>query len=482
MNLRAVFHLVAYTLMVLSLAILLCAGVSWVYADSHFVKQGMLASAAVTFLSGALLAILTRGRIDLSRRDGFGIVTFGWLGAAVLGSLPFLLCGVTPDFASALFETMSGFTTTGASVFSNLEDMPRGVMFWRCMTQWLGGMGVLVLCVAILPFLGVGGMQIYRAEISGPSKDRLTPRIATTAKLLWGVYLLLSAILCLLLHLGGMDWFDSLCHTFTTVSTGGFSTRSASVAAFDSLYLEVVITVFMMLCGVNFALHYRALRGQLGVFHRSPEFRCYMIFFLIGTLFIATNTTGETFTSFWGALRSASFQAASIMTTTGFATEDFARWPLASQLTLVLLMLAGGCAGSTAGGIKIIRIFILLKEVVKELRRFLQPNAVLTIKLGRKALDSEAVANIFAFLAIYAVLLSLGSVLISLFMPDLNSSVTSVVATLSNIGPGLGRVGPAETFAFVPAPGKLILTFLMLLGRLELYTVLALLLPSFWKK
>jgi len=481
-NLRAVFHLVGYLLMVLALAILGCWGVSLLYPDPADARYGLLESAALVLLSGGLIAYCTRGRIDLSRRDGFGIVAFGWLAASIFGSLPYLLSGTVPDPASGIFETMSGFTTTGASVLTDLEALPRGILFWRALTQWLGGMGVLVLCVAILPFLGVGGMQIYRAEMPGPSKDRLTPRIATTAKLLWGVYLLLTACQAVLLRLGGMDWFDSLCHTFATMSTGGFSTRTASVAAFNSLYIESVIVVFMLLAGINFGLHYRALRGRPLVYFRDPEFRFFLGFWALVCLGVAVHLRVSSYDSFAFALRSALFTCTSILTTTGFGTEDFDLWPSAARVTLVLLMFVGGCAGSTAGGIKIVRVFIVLKKTLREVRLFTQPNAVVQVKLGRKPVGTDIVSNISAFFIMFALIFGAATIVMGFFTPDIDTAAPTVAATLGHIGPGLGAVGPSHNYAFIPGAGKLVLVFLMLLGRLELYTVLAILLPSFWRR
>ncbi|MEM7393854.1 MAG: potassium transporter TrkG, partial [Verrucomicrobiota bacterium] len=276
MNIRAVFHLLSYLIIMMAFAVLICWGISKGYDDPPKAQHGLLVSAGIVFGFGLLLCLLTRGEVDLSRRDGFGIVVFGWLLAALLGSLPFILTGAIPDVMTALFETMSGFTTTGASALKEIEALPKGVLFWRSMTQWLGGMGVLVLCVAVLPFLGVGGMQIYRAEMPGPAKERLTPRITTTAKLLWGIYLLLTLVQTGLLMAGGLGWFDALCHSFTTIATAGFSTKNESIAAFNSYYVEIIIVIFMFLSGINFALHFRALRGHVGCYFKDPEFRFFL--------------------------------------------------------------------------------------------------------------------------------------------------------------------------------------------------------------
>jgi len=482
MNPRPVFHLISVMLMVLGLAIGLCAGIAWLCEDPWQVRTGMAASAGIVILSGLLIFGRTRGPVDLSRRDGFGIVTFGWIAAAVFGALPFLLTGVIVDPVAAIFETMSGFTTTGASVLTDLEALPCGVLFWRAMTHFFGGMGVLVLCVAILPFLGVGGMQIYRAEMPGPSKDRLTPRIATTAKVLWGIYVGFCLAEAALLRLGGMTWFDAFCHAFATMATGGFSTRTESVAAFDSVYIEVVIIVFMFLAGVNFALTYRALRDRPMCYIKDPEFRFYTGTWLIATLILVLCIHGSTYDSLGKSIRAALFQSTSIMTTTGFCTEDFDRWPGAARVVLVLLMFIGGCAGSTGGGMKSIRVYVLLKKVLRDIRMFMRPQAVLQVRVGRDPIPRDAIPHISTFFIVFVLVFAMGTLVMSLFTPDLQTALSSVIATLGNIGPGLGGVGATQNYAAIPTTGKAILTLFMVLGRLELYTVLVILMPSFWRK
>jgi len=488
MNKRAVFHLVAFVTLVIGAAMGACAALSFYWNDPAWTQHSLLISSAVTMAVAGLLLLLMRGDINLSRRDGFGVVTFGWLFAAGFGALPYIFSGIIPHPISAVFETMSGFTTTGASMlpsgsFQTLESIPRGIIFWRALTHWFGGMGVLVLCVAILPFLGVGGMQIYRAEMPGPSKDRLTPRITTTAKLLWGVYVLLTLAEILLLKFAGhLCWFDSFCHTFATMATGGFSTRTASVGAFNSGLVDAIIIFFMLAAGVNFSLHYYALTGQPGRYFKDPEFRFYIFFWIGCGLFLTFNVWGPVYDHFGLALRAAFFQGTSILTTTGFVTADFDSWPQASRLLLVLMMFVGGCAGSTGGGIKIVRIFIMWKKMIKEVRQFMRPQAVMQLKLGRKPVEDEAVANIAAFFTIFVVVFALASFLMTFFTPDLETAATSVIATLGNIGPGLAAVGATQNYAAIPIPGQIILTLCMLLGRLELYTVLILFLPSFWKR
>ncbi len=471
-------------MLVMAVCLGLCAAVAWVYGDPAAIVRAFLVSGGAGTVLGCVTWLATRQRepLDLSRRDGFAVVTLGWLVSALLGAVPFLLSGVIRDPVAAVFETLSGFSTTGASVLANLEALPRGILFWRALTHFLGGMGVLVLCIAVLPFLGVGGMQIYRAEVPGPSKDRLTPRIASTAKVLWGVYLGICILEIVLLRLCGMGWFDSVCHSFATVATGGFSTRTESIMAYHSVYIDVVITVFMFISGANFALHYRALHGKVLNYFKDPEFRFYLIFWLASCLVLSVIVWQRNYPGLAHSLRAGFFQGTSIMTTTGFATEDFDRWPNAARYLLVLLMFAGACAGSTAGGIKMIRIFVVLKLIVREIRRFMQPQAVLKVKLGAVALDEEEVMNITAFFVIFILLAALATFVMTFFLPDLTTAFSAVAATMGNVGPGLGVVGPMYTYDGVPTAGKLVLIVCMLLGRLELYTVLVMLLPGFWKK
>ena len=487
MNKLAVFHISSCVTLVIGLMMALCGALSFYWNDPTAVRNGLFFAAGVTVILSLILFFLTRGEINLSRRDGFGVVTFSWIFAALFGALPYMFSGVIPNAGEAVFETMSGFTTTGASVlpsgaYPTLESIPRGILFWRSLTQWLGGMGVLVLCLAILPFLGVGGMQIYRAEMPGPSKDRLTPHIATTAKLLWGVYLLMTLSQTLLLHLtAGLPWFDALCHSFTTVATGGFSTRTGSIGAYNSVAADCIVTVFTFIAGISFSLHYRALSGRPLCYFRDPEFRLYLIFWLVASLFI-TASIFPLFSSAGVALRAAFFQSTTIITTTGFSTANYDLWPPASRFILGLMMFTGACAGSTTGGVKLVRVFIALKKSLKEVRQFMRPQAVLQIKLGGRPVDDEVEANIAAFFGLYLCVFITASFIMTFFLPDIGSAVTSVITTLSNVGPGFGAIGPVSNYADISFGGQLVLTVCMLLGRLELYTVLVFLLPGFWKK
>jgi len=483
MNKRAVFHLVACMTLFIGLAIIACAGVSLCCGDSCEVQRAFIHAGILTVAVSALAGVLTRGNINLSRRDGFGVVTLGWLAAALFGALPYIFSGVIPHPVAALFETVSGFTTTGSSVLDNLESLPRGVLFWRALTHWFGGMGVLVLFVAILPFQGVGGMQIYRAEMPGPFKDRLTPNITTTAKLLWGVYLLLTLAETLLLKfVGKMDWFDSICHSFATVATGGFSTHTASVGAFDSVAVDAIIMLFMFLSGINFSLHHSALTGRPVRYLKDPECRAYCLILAGCGLFMTLNIWVGGYGTFARCLRDAFFTGISVLTTTGFCTADFDRWPDASRLLLVIMMFVGACAGSTGGGMKIVRLMVVCKTIAREARLFMRPSAAIQIKLGKRPVEQEHVMHILAFVALFILVFGLCSFLMTFYTPNLETAATAVIASLGNVGPGLSAVGATQNYAAIPATGQAVLIACMLLGRLELYTVLVLFFPSFWKR
>ncbi|HMP73210.1 MAG TPA: TrkH family potassium uptake protein [Kiritimatiellia bacterium] len=470
--------------MMIAAALGLTLVVSYTSHDPTDAIRGFLYSFLLTLGASIALWAGTRGPVELSRRDGILIVVLGWVMAILVGMLPFLLSEPpgTAGWADALFESTSGFTTTGASILSDLENHPRGVLFWRAMTHFLGGMGILVLCVAIIPFLGVGGMQIYRAEVAGPQKDRLTPRIASTAKFLWGIYISLAVLLTGLLRWAGMNGFDAVCHAMSTVSTGGFSTRSASIAAFNSPLIEAILIVFMFICSISFALHFQALRGDRAAYLRSPEVRFFFFLWLGLGLAIGLDGWWSSEASLGGSLRDSLFTVTSILTTTGFGTADYDQWSSLAKMLLVLAMFIGGCAGSTSGGIKAIRILVLLKKLTREIRLFLRPQAVYPVKLGRQILEPSIVAGISVFFFIFTMTFTAGCLVMALYTEDLITGVSSVIAALGNIGPGLGDVGPAQTYATMPQGAKVTLSLLMLLGRLELYTLLVLLMPGFWRK
>jgi trk system potassium uptake protein TrkH len=383
---------------------------------------------------------------------------------------------------NAFFETMSGFTTTGATILEDIEELPHGLLFWRSLTHWIGGMGIIVLSLAILPFLGVGGMQMYKAEVPGPTADRLTPRITETAKILWGVYVAFTAVEAVLLMFGGMNLFEALCHSFGTLATGGYSTRNASIGAYGSAYIDYVVIFFMLIAGTNFALHYRFIRGDWKAYFRNQEFLFFISLVGLATVVVGLDTYFNHYHNLSETVQKSLFQVSAILTTTGYGTADYEQWSFSSQFILFMLMFFGGCAGSTGGGIKMLRIHILVKFVFAEITRLIHPHAVVPVRIGKQTVPPEVVANIVGFFIMF-VLIFVGSVLImSALGLDIISSFGAVAASLGNIGPGLGSVGPTDNYAHLPVVGKWFLTFLMLMGRLEVYTVIILLSPSFWKK
>lgn len=483
MKLALVFHLLGRLLLGLALVLLLPLPLALATGGPDALAFG--ASALVTGVVGGLLVLTApfgKGE-ELGHREGFAIVTLAWVFAAAFGGLPFYLSGAVPTYTDAYFEAMSGFTTTGATVITRIGDLPAATLLWRGFSQWVGGLGIIVLGLAILPALGVGGMQLYKAEAPGPVVDRLAPRIRETARLLWRVYVLLSAAEFALLLLGGMSWLDALAHTFTTMATGGFSTRDASIGAYGSAYLDGVITVFMVLAGASFALHYQALRGNLRGYRRSPEFLLYaaVLAGATGLLMLALWLAG-TYGSLPEALRYAAFQVASLATTTGYATADYDRWPMLAQGVLFLLMFLGGCAGSTAGAIKYIRVLLLAKRAQTQLFKLVHPRAVVVVRLAERQVSDEVLNGVQGFLLLYLGVFALATLLLTAFGQDLLTAVAATAATLGNVGPGFGAVGPTDTYAPLPLPVKWILSACMLLGRLEIFTVLVLLMPAIWRK
>jgi trk system potassium uptake protein TrkH len=445
--------------------------------------NAILFSAAISANLGLIIWFLTRKvRKEVGKRDGYLIVTFGWIILGVSGSLPFLLSQTISSVPAAIFETISGYTTTGASILTNIEAMPDGLLLWRSMTQWIGGMGIIVLTVAILPLFGVGGMELFMAESPGPSSSKLHPRITDTAKRLWIIYVLLTFIETVLLRIAGMSWFDAVNHSFTTMSTGGFSTQNESIAAFNSPAIEYIITAFMMVGGINFSMLYFLAKGRIGKAFKNEELRTYLgvliVFALVITVVLFSSSTLSVEESF----RQSLFQVTSIITTTGFSTVNYAAWVPFAYMLVLFLMFTGGSAGSTAGGVKIVRHLVILRNGYMEFKRLLHPRAIVPVRINGKAVDQRIVYNVLAFFFIYLLTFIFGALIISGFGYDIITSAGASIACLGNIGPGIGDVDPSHNFAFFSDGAKLFLSFLMLLGRLELFTVLILFTPSFWKK
>lgn len=481
MHYNIVFRVLGYMLVFLAGAMLLCLPFSIYFGDGDY--SDIILSAVLTAASGAVMIILFNKKENVRPKEGFAIVTFGWIIMSAFGALPFILTGTIPGLADAFFETMSGFTTTGATIMTDIESAPHGILFWRSLTHWIGGMGIIVLSLAILPFLGVGGMQLFKAEAPGPMADKLKPRIAETAKILWGVYLILTAVETVLLLFGGMDLFDSLCHTFGTMATGGFSTKNASVGHFDSAYIDYVISLFMLLAGTSFAMHYGMIfKGDFKSYLKSAELKFYLALIGFAIVFIGFDVYMNIRGDIGDTSQYVVFQVLSIITTTGYGTADYEQWAVSSQTILLLLMFVGGCAGSTGGGMKTIRVYLLFKYVYSEFIRLLHPQAVAPVKLGDDSIDRRVIVNIGGFFIIYMLITAAGTLIMSFFGMDFETSIGATIASLNNIGPGIGMVGPTENYAFMPDYAKWFLSLLMLMGRLEVFTVMVILIPSYWRK
>lgn len=429
-----------------------------------------------------LIMMNVRSRKDQIRaKDGIVIVALGWLMISVFGALPLYLTDSVPHYVDALFEIISGFTTTGSSVIADVESLDKGILFWRSMTHWIGGMGILVFTLALLPALGVGSLQIFKAESPGPVAGKIVPRMKDTARVLYITYIAITLIELVFLLFGGVNLIDSFVITFGTVGTGGFGPRNTSLASYSS-YVHIVTGIFMVLSGVNFSLYFLIFRKKYKDFLEDRELRLYLFFIFSAVVMIAVNLLmtfkGDAFIS----IRDSFFQVASIMTTTGFSTVDYEQWPSFSKLILFFLMFIGGSAGSTAGGMKVIRIMIILKLIKREVSKIFHPRALIPIKVGGKIVSNEVIARINSFLALHLVIFVIGVLVVSLEGVDMISSISSVAATINNIGPGFGAVGPTMTFADYSIFTKLFLSLVMLLGRLEHFTIIALLVPKTWTR
>lgn len=480
MNIKIILRVLGFLVLIEGVALLISLFVSLLNDGSD--KWAFLFSSGINLVSGLLLILFTRNaKKIIGKREGFVIVSLVWVVCSFFGSLPYILSGVLPEMHDAFFETMSGFTTTGSSVIDNVDVLPHGILFWRSLTQWLGGMGIIVLSLAILPVFGIGGMQLFAAEVPGPNPDKLSPKIKQTARTLWVIYFVFTVILILLLWIGGMSLFDSICHSFTTLATGGFSTKTASIAYWPSPYIQYVLIIFMFLAGTNFTLSYLIMKGKFKKVFNDEEFR-YYAYIVIG--FTVVIFGGLLLTSQLGvekAFRDALFQVVTIITTTGFATTDYLLWKPVLVIFLFMLFFFGGSTGSTGGSVKIMRIILLFKNSYYELKRMIHPQAVIPVRFNNHTVDSKIINNILAFFILYLFSFALGTILMMIMEPDLATSMGAVATCLGNIGPGLGKVGPMFTFSYLEPAAKWLLSFLMLIGRLELFTILILFSPAFWK-
>ncbi|HHJ10984.1 MAG TPA: TrkH family potassium uptake protein [Bacteroidetes bacterium] len=480
-NKRIIVFILGFLLMLESGFILISFLVSLLYREGD--SMPLFVSSMITFVAGALMWFFNRKvDRDFGKREGYIIVSTVWIVFSFFGTLPYLLSGAIPNLTDAFFETMSGFTTTGSSILNNIDSLPHGILFWRSITQWMGGMGIIVLSLAVLPYLGVGSIQLFAAEVPGPTPDKLHPRVKETAKRLWGIYILFTLAESILLIIGRMNPFDAVCHSFTTMATGGYSTKQASIAFWGSPFIQYVIIFFMFLAGMNFTLSYYALHRQFRKVIKNEEFRWYVGFvtgfsaIVIIFLILIHHKGVET------AFREGLFQVVSILTTTGYVTTDYLKWEPFLVVILLVLMFFGGSAGSTGGSMKIMRIALLIKNSRYELRRLIHPNAVIPVRFNHHNISSRVLTNVLAFAVIYILVFAFGVVVISTIEPNIDSAISAVATTLGNVGPGMGSVGPMDNFYHINAFGKWFLSFLMMLGRLELFTVLVLFSPAFWKK
>ena len=489
MNLKTILNILAAMLVLTGLTMILPALIAWGYNEPDL--AGHLKSSAICVLIGFPVWFFTRKSRSLNSKDGFAIVTLAWILVALAGAQPFYLTGTIPNFTDAWFESMSGVTTTGASIIGNIEtlpnlvngieSLPHGVLFWRSFIQWIGGMGIIVFTIAILPLLGVGGVQLFKAEVPGPVADKIRPRVREAAKILWMVYVGFTFVQVLLLGLAGMPWFDSVCHALTTMPTGGFSTQNASIAAYSNPLIHYIIIFFMFVAGVNFTLHFRAITGNYKVHLKDYEFRVYLSIICIATLLIFFNISSANSDWSHNSFLISLFESLAMLTGTGYAIADYELWPFFSQHLLLIIMFFGAMGGSTSGGMKIARIILLIKYAATETRRMLHARAIIPIRIGDRFISDEVVRNTLGFSLIYLSIFVLTAFVLTAFNLDLLSAIGASASAIGNVGPAFGAFGPTDSYALLHPIGKWMLTICMLLGRLEIFTIMVLFSRTFWK-
>ena len=489
MRFKPLFNILGSLLSILGCTMLIPLMLSWVHNESDF--NGFLHSLLICITLGLPMWYFTRYKQNLTNRDGFAIVTFSWIIAAVVGSLPFYLSGSIPNVTDAFFESMSGITTTGASIIGNkstlpnlpdgIESLPHGILFWRSFLQWIGGMGIVVFYIAILPLLGVGGVQLFKAEVPGPVADKIKPRVRETAKFLWIIYVGITFIEIIALRIAGIETFDSICHAFTTMPTGGFSTKNASIAHYDNPAIHYIIIIFMFIAGINFTLHFRAINGDLKAYYKDKEFIVYFSIIAIVSTIILLTLAYQTNTFSGLSLRESIFGTIAILTGTGYVLGDYELWPVFLQMILLTLMFIGGMGGSTTGGMKVIRVLLLVKYAATETRHMLHSRALLPVRIGRRYIKDDVVKNTLGFFLFFMSAFIISTLLLTAMDLDLVSSIGAAASAMGNIGPALGEFGPTDSYALMPVPGKWVLSFCMLLGRLEIFTVIVLFSRTFWK-
>lgn len=485
LNFRLIFRFFGILLLVETVALLSAALVAVFYKESD--GYYFLISAGITLLLGVsgILAGLKASPL-IGRREGSLIVTFIWIVFTLFGLLPFWISGSIPSFTDAFFETISGFTTTGASILNNIEELSHCILYWRSLTHWIGGLGIIVISLALLPVFGVSGSQLFVAESAGPTKDKIHPKINETAKRLFLIYIILTASESILLKIGGMGWFDAICHSFATIATGGFSTKQASVGYWNSPYIQYVITSFMLLAGVNFSLYYFGFKNKFSKLFKNEELKYYLITLFVFSIMVAVSLVDFSevfsFSKYELAWRNAFFNVTSCMTTTGFATVDYMYWQTYTWIILLIVMIIGASAGSTSGAIKMVRIVITVKYCYYEIKKMVHPNAIIPVKYNGLIVKEDVIHRVLAFVLLYLFTVAIGILILSMSGMGLQESIGGLITCLGGVGPGLGQVGPAGNFSAIPTFSKWFLSFMMLLGRLEFFTVLVLLTPAFWRK
>jgi len=489
MKLKPLLNILGALLSILGITMVVPIFISYGYGEADM--MGFIQSSILCISVGVPVWLTTRHKRALTNRDGFAIVTFSWLITAIAGALPFYFTGAIPNVTDAFFESMSGVTTTGASIIGNpvtlphlpngIESLSHGVLFWRSFIQWIGGMGIVVFYIAILPLLGVGGVQLFKAEVPGPVADKITPRVRETAKFLWIVYVGITAAETIALMVAGMSVFDSVCHALTTMPTGGFSTKNASIGHYDSSVIHCIIIFFMFLAGVNFSLHFRAINGDVKSYIKDKEFLVYFSGTILVTviIFIAIALQSDSFSAL--NFRDALFNTVSILTTTGYGSADYELWPAVVQVILLSLMFIGGMGGSTGGGMKVIRCMLLVKYAALETRRMLHSRALIPVRIGKQLIKEDVVRNTLGFFLFFMSAFVVSTIVLASMGLDVETAIGAAASAMGNIGPGLGEFGPTDNYALLSDPGKWVLTFCMLLGRLEIFTVMVLFSRTFWK-
>ncbi len=478
---KTILRLVGVLLGIESLMLAISAGVSYYYQDDAL--HSFLISTLITLVAGLTLFFIGhKAPRQFTRRDGYVLVTFSWLSFTIFGTLPYLIGGHIPNVSDAFFESMSGITSTGSTILTDIDSMPHGLLFWRCFTQWLGGLGILMFTLAILPIFGSRSLQVFAAEVSGPTRSKVTPRIGVTAKWLWSLYAGFTIIVFGLLLLGGMSPFDSICHAFSTTGTGGFSTHQESIGYYHSAYIEYVITLFMFICGINFNLQLMFLQRKFRKFSDDTELRFYLCSVIVLTLIITLILFARTGMGGEESFRKALFQVVSLHTSSGLATSDIMTWPAVGWGLLIIPMMIGACAGSTSGGMKMIRWVVLMKTVKNEFRHILHPYAVLPVRINKQAVAPQLISTVMGFTMLYFIIVVICTLIFMVMGLPFIEAVGCVVSPLSNMGPGLSSTGHEFQWNLLPDAGKWLVSFLMLLGRLELFTILILFNPHFWNR